>query len=66
MSLKKSIVIDDRHCICKKCDKSNLCPIYTKYQKMLDLMENIEPDKYLVKITAHIRKCNQFDKEREI
>lgn len=29
-------------------------------------MENIEPDKYLIKITAHIRKCNQYDKDREV
>jgi len=65
MSLKRSIVIDDRRCICKNCKHSNVCPIYTKYQKMLDLMENIEPDKYLIKITCHIRKCNQYVGDKE-
>lgn len=29
-------------------------------------MENIEPDKYLIKITAHIRKCNNFLSDEEV
>lgn len=65
MSLKKSIVIDDRRCICKSCSKANTCEYYTKYQKLLDVFENIEPDEFLIKLTCHIRKCNQFEEEKQ-
>lgn len=65
MTLKKSIVVDDRRCICKNCKHSNVCEIYTKYQKMLDIFENIKPSKYLIKMTSHIRHCNQFIRDKE-
>lgn len=65
MSLKKSIVIDDHRCICKNCNKANTCEYYTKYQKLLDMFENVAPDEFLIKVTCHIRKCNQFDKDKE-
>ena len=63
MTLKRSVIIDDRRCICKKCTHANTCEIYTKYQKTLDMIENIEPNEYLIKITSHIRKCNKFTEE---
>lgn len=65
MTLKKSIVIDDRRCICKNCSKANTCEIYTKYQKLLDMFENIDPNQYLIKMTCHIRSCNQLVKDKE-
>jgi len=65
MSLKKSIVIDDRHCICKNCKHSNTCKIFTKYSKLLDMLENIDPDEFIIKMTAHIRKCNKFLEDAE-
>jgi len=64
MTLKRSIVIDDRRCICKKCSHSNTCEYYTKYQKLLDVFENVEPGKFLIKLTCHIRKCNQFMEDK--
>lgn len=63
MSLKKSIVIDDRRCICKSCSKANTCEYFTKYKKMLDMFENIEPDKFMIMMTCHIRKCNEYTKD---
>ena len=65
MSLKKSIVIDDRRCICKSCDKANTCDHYTKYQKLLDMFEAIDPDKTIIKMTCHIRKCNEYVGDKE-
>ena len=65
MTLKRSIIIDDRRCICKQCEKANTCEIYTKYQKLLDLLENIEPNQYLIKMTCHIRSCNQLLEDKE-
>jgi len=64
MSLKKSVVVDDRRCICKKCNKANTCEKYTKYQALLDKYENIPPDEFLIKMTCHIRKCNQFMEDK--
>ena len=65
MTVKKSVVIDDRRCICKKCSEANTCEYYTKYQKMLDMFEDIAPSEFLIKMTCHIRKCNQFIADKE-
>ena len=65
MSLKKSIVINDKKNICQDCKHSNTCKYYTKYQKMLDLFENIDPDEYLIKLVCHIKKCNQYLSDKE-
>lgn len=65
MSLKRSVVIDDRRCICKNCTKSNTCDYYTNYQKLLDNYENKVPDKFLIKMVCYIKKCNQFLKDKE-
>lgn len=65
MSLKKSVIIDDRRCICKKCSHTNTCKFYTKYSKFLDLLENIEPTEFIIKMTVHVRKCNQFLEDKK-
>ena len=65
MSLKRSIVINDKKNICQECKHSNTCDYYTKYQKLLDMFENVEPDKFLIKMVCHISKCNQYLKEQE-
>jgi hypothetical protein len=65
MTNKTPIIIDDRHCICKKCSHANTCEYYTKYQKLLDMFENLGRGDYLIKMTCHIRKCNQYEKENK-
>lgn len=66
MSLKQSVVVDSHRCICQKCQHANTCEIYTKYKKLLDMIENIDPNQYIVKITSHIRKCNNFLPDKEV
>ena len=65
MTLKRSIIIDDRKCICKKCSKANTCDFYIKYAKFLDLLENIEPNEFIIKMTVHVRKCNLFIEDKK-
>ena len=60
MTNKKPIVIDDTRCICKKCKHANTCEYYGKYQKLLDMFENIGSGDYLIKTVSYIKKCNQY------
>ena len=63
MANKTPIIINDTDCICKKCNNANICEYYTKYQKLLDMFENIGSGDYLIKMTCYIKKCNQYVKE---